>query len=141
MINAFVCYGLFTVRRPNDEGVETFPLNLGVLSVLGSRTNIFASILDAAEQQLGIDLRSTWALSMVRRSLEPLAIGLLLVGWLSTSLTVVGIEEQGLIERLGVPVGGRAASAGTSFALALAGGPRVSDSRAARAEHYGRPRR
>jgi len=107
-INASVCYGLFTVRRRDDEGVETFSLNLGVLSALGDRTNILASILDAAEQQLGIDLRSTWALSIVRRSLEPLAIGLLFVGWLSTSLTVVGVEEQGLIERLGVPVGGEA---------------------------------
>jgi regulator of protease activity HflC (stomatin/prohibitin superfamily) len=106
VINAFVCYGLFTVRRTDDKGVETFPLNLGVLSVLGERTNILASVLDAAEQQLGIDLRSTWALSIVRRGLEPLAIGLLFVGWLSTSLTVVGVEEQGLVERLGVPVGG-----------------------------------
>jgi regulator of protease activity HflC (stomatin/prohibitin superfamily) len=107
-INASVCYGLFTVRQRDDEGVETFPLNLGVLSALGDRTNILASVLDAAEQQLGIDLRSTWALSIVRRSLEPLAIGLLFVGWLSTSLTVVGVEEQGLIERLGVRVGGEA---------------------------------
>jgi len=106
LINVFVCYGLFTVRRRDDEGVESFPLNLSVLSVLGERTNILASLLDAAEQQLGIDLRSTWALSIVRRSVEPLAIGLLFVGWLSTSLTVVGIEEQGLTERLGVPVGG-----------------------------------
>ena len=49
------------------------------------------------EAQLGIDLRSTWALTVVRRSLEPLLIGLCLVGWLSTSLTVVA-EEQGLVE-------------------------------------------
>ncbi|HEX4047892.1 MAG TPA: protease modulator HflK, partial [Elusimicrobiota bacterium] len=31
-------------------------------------------------------------------------IGLCLLGWLSTSLTVVGPSEQGLVERLGVPV-------------------------------------
>src|SRR6202030_2880425 len=78
-----------------------------VLSALGSRPNIFASILDTGEQQLGIDLRSTWALTVVRRSLEPLVIGLCFVGWLSTSVTVVGVEEQGLVERLGVPVGGQ----------------------------------
>ena len=84
-----------------------FPLDIGVLSVFGSRNNILASVLDAAERQLGIDLRSTWALTVVRRSLEPLVIGLLLAAWLSTSLTVVGPQEQGLVERLGVPVGGQ----------------------------------
>ena len=43
-------------------------------------------------------------ISVVRSSLEPLIIGLCLMGWLSTSLTVVGAVEQGLVERLGVPV-------------------------------------
>ena len=108
VINAALCYGLLVQRQPAGRVQESFPLDLGVLSVLGSRTNILASILDAAERQLGIDLRSTWALTVVRRSLEPLVIGLCLIGWLSTSLTVVGIEEQGLVERLGVPVGGQA---------------------------------
>jgi regulator of protease activity HflC (stomatin/prohibitin superfamily) len=82
------------------------------LSLLGSRPNILASILDTGERQLGIDLRSTWAFTVVRRSAEPLAIGLFLVGWLSTSLTVIGLQEQGLVERLGVPAGGEPLSAG-----------------------------
>jgi regulator of protease activity HflC (stomatin/prohibitin superfamily) len=106
-INAAVCYGLFAAREPLHDSVEVFPLDLPVLSALGSRPNIFASILDAGERQLGIDLRSTWALTVVRRSLEPLAIGLCFVAWMSTSLTVVGIEEEGLVERLGVPVQGQ----------------------------------
>jgi regulator of protease activity HflC (stomatin/prohibitin superfamily) len=42
---------------------------------------------------------------VVRRGLEPLVISLFLVGWISTSLTVVGPHDQGLVERLGVPVG------------------------------------
>jgi len=81
-------------------------LDLAVLTVLGSRANVLAGILDSGERQLGIDLRSTWALTVVRNGMEPLLIGLFLVGWLSTSLTVVAPEEQGLVERLGVPVGG-----------------------------------
>ena len=88
---------------------------LGTASVLAASWKVAnlvlvdtaASLLDAAEQQLGIDLRSTWALSVVRRSLEPLAITLALVGWLSTSLTVVGLEEQDLVKRLGVPLTGQ----------------------------------
>jgi regulator of protease activity HflC (stomatin/prohibitin superfamily) len=105
-VNAAICYGLFAVKSAQEESSAVFPLDIGVLSVLGSRTNIFGSILDSAERQLGIDLRSTWALVVLRRSLEPLLLSLLLIGWLSTAVTVVGIEEQGLIERLGVPVGG-----------------------------------
>ncbi len=70
-VNVAVCYSLLAAKRPESE-VEIFPLDLGVLSVLGSRPNILASVLDAAERQLGIDLRSTWALTVVRRSVEPL---------------------------------------------------------------------
>jgi regulator of protease activity HflC (stomatin/prohibitin superfamily) len=105
-VNLAVCYGLLTVMRPVDETPGTFPLDFGVLWLLGNRTNVLASVLDAGERQLGIDLRSTWAITVVRRSLEPLIIGLCLIGWLSTSMTVVGVAEQGLVERLGVPVQG-----------------------------------
>ena len=104
-IAAAVCYGLYRARQPRDGTPPVFPLDLTILSVLGARTNLLASVLDSAEAQLGIDLRSTWALTVVRRSLEPLVIGLCLLAWLSTSLTVVGVDEQGLVERLGVPVG------------------------------------
>jgi regulator of protease activity HflC (stomatin/prohibitin superfamily) len=65
-----------------------------------------ASVLDSAERQLGIDLRSTWALAVVRQSVEPLVIALCAVAWLSTMLTVVGVDEQGIVERLGTPVAG-----------------------------------
>jgi len=105
-INGAVCYSLW-VAPIQSASANAFPPDIAVLSVLGRRWNIPANILDAAEQQLGIDLRSTWALTILRRSLEPLAIVLCLAGWLSTSLTVVGIGEQGLIERLGVPVAGQ----------------------------------
>jgi len=106
LINFAVCYGLLSAKPAEREGRQTFPLDLGVLSVLGSRPNIAASVLDSAEQQLGIDLRSTWALAVVRQSLEPLAIALCAIGWLSTSLTIVGVDEQALVERFGVPVTG-----------------------------------
>ena len=104
--NVALGYGLLTAARSGGRPRKTFPLDLGVLSLLGSRANVLASVLDAAQRQLGIDLRSTWALTVVRRSAEPLVIGLCLLGWLSTCLTVVGLQEQGLVERFGVPVGG-----------------------------------
>lgn len=104
MLNVVVCFQLATARPAIDDLDEGFPLDLGVLSVLGSRPNVLASVLDAMEGQLGIDLRSTWALTVVRRSAEPLVIALATVAWLSTSLTVVGPDEDALVERLGVPV-------------------------------------
>jgi regulator of protease activity HflC (stomatin/prohibitin superfamily) len=114
ILNAVICCNLIEKRRTAQiaGAVPVFPLDFTLLSVLGSRPNIVASILDAGEQQLGIDLRSTWALAVVRRSVEPLIIGLCLMGWLSTSLTVVGVEEQGLVERLGIPVSGQPLSPG-----------------------------
>jgi len=106
-LDASICYGLFRTRQRKDTDGETFRLDFALLSVLGSRPNILASALDAVERQLGIDLRTTWALIIVRRALEPLLIGLCLIAWLSTSLTVVGTDDQGLVERLGVPQAGQ----------------------------------
>jgi len=111
-VDAGVCLSLFIAKQPKTETFDGFPLDFGLLSALGSRPNILASVLDTGERQLGIDLRSTWALTVVRRSIEPLLIGLCLLAWLSTSLTVVGVQEQGLIERLGVPVEGKPLSPG-----------------------------
>jgi regulator of protease activity HflC (stomatin/prohibitin superfamily) len=106
LVYVAACYGLLTAISSHDAGPQRFPIDLDVFSVLGARHNILGSVLDSAERQLGIDLRSTWALAFVRQSLEPLLIALCVVGWLSTSLTVVGVDEQGLLERLGVPVTG-----------------------------------
>ena len=108
IVNVAICCALFAMKQRQETGVrEAFPLDIGVSSLLGSRPNVLASILDGAERQLGIDLRSTWALTVVRRSLEPLLVGLFLLAWLSTSLTVVGVQEQGLVEHLGVAAGGQ----------------------------------
>jgi regulator of protease activity HflC (stomatin/prohibitin superfamily) len=111
ILNASVCGGLLFARR-HDQQPGVFWLDLGVLSALGARPNLVASVLDAGERQLGIDLRSTWALAVVRRSVEPLVIGLCFLGWLSTSLTVIGPQDEGLVERLGVPVAGAPLSPG-----------------------------
>ena len=106
-LNVAVCHGLLRVAQSEGRALDIFPTNLRVLSIFGGRANVLASVLDAAERQLGIDLRSTWALSVVRRSIEPLAMGLCLLAWLSTSVTVVRVDEQGLVERLGIPLGGQ----------------------------------
>ena len=105
-MNAALCYDLVTTSADSRDAGAAFDVDFGVTRLLGSRANPLASLMDGAQAQLGIDLRSTWALAVVRHSLEPLVVGLALVGWLTTSLTVVGVDEQGLVERFGVPVPG-----------------------------------
>lgn len=95
-----VCFELSIARIPDRPG---FPTNLRTFALFGSRAHPLGSALDLAEQQLGIDLRSTWALTVIRRTAEPLLIALLVVGWLATALTVVAPDEQGIVEHFGVP--------------------------------------
>ena len=105
-LNAALCYDLFTASGESRDAGAVFDVEFAVTRLLGSRANPLASLMDGTQAQLGIDLRSTWALAVVRHSLEPLVVGLALVGWLTTSLTVIGVDEQGLVERFGVPVAG-----------------------------------
>lgn len=103
-VNAAICISLIAAKRLASGAADVFPLDLGLLSLLGGRANILGSMLDSAQRQLGIDLRSTWALAVLRRSIEPLIVSLCLMGWLATSFTVIGAQDQGLMERLGVPL-------------------------------------
>ena len=95
LVDSAVVFQVLTARSADAGRRTTVPARLGVLLLLGGRANVVASVLDAVQRQLGIDVRSTWALTVVRRSLEPLLIGLLLVGWLSTSVDVVRVDELG----------------------------------------------
>lgn len=106
--NTAVCYDM-ALAAPRSAAPH---IDFAITRVCGSRANVLASLLDAAHAQLGIDLRSTWALTVVRSGLEPLAIALILVAWLSTSLTIVDVHEQALIERLGAAVPGQALDPG-----------------------------
>ncbi|MEM9595181.1 MAG: protease modulator HflK [Acidobacteriota bacterium] len=77
-------------------GTDVFSLQL-----LCSRFNPLGSLFDVLAEVFGIDLRGAWALAFMRRSLLPLAGGLLVVGWLSSSFVVVEASNVGLLERFG----------------------------------------
>jgi regulator of protease activity HflC (stomatin/prohibitin superfamily) len=99
-IVALACIELLSARR--DDG--GFPVELRIVSALGRRANLLASLLDTAQQELGIDLRSTWALAVVRRFAQPLVAGLCVLGWLSTGVTIINANEVGLVERFGATI-------------------------------------
>jgi len=91
-----------SLNRWTEDVGKPLPLaDLAVARVLGSRANPVSSLLDATEAFLGVDLRGSWALRVVREGAEPLAITALFVGWLGTSLTQVHLYEQGVVERFG----------------------------------------
>jgi regulator of protease activity HflC (stomatin/prohibitin superfamily) len=58
----------------------------------------------AMRREFGIDLSRSWAIAFVVRATLPLAIGFVVMGWLLTGLTVLGIDQRGVYERFGVPL-------------------------------------
>lgn len=72
-----------------------------LLQLLASRFNPISSLFAVLAEVFGIDLKGTWALTVIRRSLLPLAAGLALVGWLATAVVMVPTTAVGVHERFG----------------------------------------
>ncbi|WP_429196683.1 SPFH domain-containing protein [Luteibacter sp. W1I16] len=52
----------------------------------------------------GIDLAGSWVLAFLVRAAFPVGLFVLLLAWLSSAVTVLGVSERAVVERLGVPV-------------------------------------
>jgi regulator of protease activity HflC (stomatin/prohibitin superfamily) len=63
------------------------------------------SVFDQLDGAFGVDLRHTLALSVARRAVEPLVLVLAAIGWLSTAVTVLEVEQRGVLERFGAVQG------------------------------------
>jgi regulator of protease activity HflC (stomatin/prohibitin superfamily) len=111
-----VCAGELWVRsavgavRPRDPRPSVAPPRLVALQVLLCGGVSLHGLAELAEQRLGLSLRSTWAITFVRRSAGVLLVSLVGLVWLSTTLAVVGPQEQGIRLRFGglvsrMPVG------------------------------------
>lgn len=81
------------------------PAELFCLQLSCSRLDPITSVFSVLTDVFGIDLRGTWALTFIRRSLLPLALGLAAVGWLATAFVMVDTDEKGVLERFGKRVG------------------------------------
>ena len=110
------CAGELWVRsavgavRPRDPRPSVAPPRLVALQVLLCGGVSLHGLAELAEQRLGLSLRSTWAITFVRRSARVLLVSLIGLVWLSTTLAVVGPQEQGIRLRFGglvsrMPVG------------------------------------
>jgi regulator of protease activity HflC (stomatin/prohibitin superfamily) len=94
--------GLAAALRPIPPGdTVRVPTRSVVLGSLLPGRNPLAVLAETAERRLGLTLRSTWALTVLRRGLAPALLAAGLVAWSATALVVIGPEEQGLHFRLG----------------------------------------
>jgi regulator of protease activity HflC (stomatin/prohibitin superfamily) len=66
-----------------------------------AQNNPVDAIFGALQRGLGLDLRGSWALTVLRRALQPLALVGVVVGWLSSGLLMLRPDEQAIVERFG----------------------------------------
>lgn len=90
-------------RRPARIEPAYRPFLLGLVA---SRWNPVSSLFGTLTDAFGIDLRGTWALRFIQRSLAPLALGLLLLAWLGSAFTLIDTDEVGMLETFGAPSDG-----------------------------------
>ena len=92
--------GLFGfVRRP-PKG-SAFGADLFTARLLGSAYNPIQSIFNGVEDTFGVDVRSSWALSFLRRVSFGLILGLGLFTWSLSAIVVVDESQSAVRERLG----------------------------------------
>jgi regulator of protease activity HflC (stomatin/prohibitin superfamily) len=70
--------------------------------LFASRANPVASLFAVLADAFGVDLRGTYALTVARRALGPVLLGLALVAWSATALVTVPFDRVGVAERFGV---------------------------------------
>ncbi len=87
------------LRRPRAGGA--FGADLLVTRLLGSSFNLLQSVFTAVELTFGVDVRSSWALSYLRRASPPVLAGMVLLAWLLSAVVVVDSSQRAVRERFG----------------------------------------
>jgi regulator of protease activity HflC (stomatin/prohibitin superfamily) len=102
-----VCVLELCLRGLGRKPVAVDPTaNLFSLRLIASRWNPISSFFGTLTEAFGIDLRGTWALGFIQRSLPPLGLGLVLLAWLGSAFTLVDMDEVGVLETFGQPASG-----------------------------------
>ena len=101
-VDVFVMQLRKLVSGWSNSTADSEPIGV-LLWLLGSANNPIHSLFNTLHHQLGVDFRSSWALVVLRRAIEPVLVFSLLLGWFSTALVTVE-PIQTVVERLGVPL-------------------------------------
>jgi len=93
------------------------PVELVTLAALFRGRNPLDSLFEQAQERLGATVRTARAVALFRRVLVPLAVAMGAVLWLSTCVTVIPPEEEGLRLRFGRLVSRRPVPPGLAWKL------------------------
>ncbi|MEL6196121.1 MAG: protease modulator HflK [Myxococcota bacterium] len=87
------------VWRPGVEAA--FGADLLTSRFVGSSFNPLQSIFIAVERTFGVDVRSSWALTFLRRATAPVLLGIAVTAWLLSTTVIVDASQQAVRERFG----------------------------------------
>jgi len=62
------------------------------------------SLAGPIQAQLGLDFSRSWALRFARSAALPVLVGLGMVAWALTGVSLIGLDQRGVYERFGAPV-------------------------------------
>ena len=88
---------------PVTRATEASGLGDSMLTALLLTRGEGAAFGHGLKERFGIDLTQSWAVRFLKRAAIPLSAILLLIGWLVSGLTTLGVSERGVYERLGAP--------------------------------------
>jgi len=92
--------GLWGVIRRHGANAD-FGADLQISRFLGSSFNPFQSLFIAVERTFGVDVRSSWALTFLRRTSAPVVCGLAVVAWMLSAVVMVDASQRAVRERFG----------------------------------------
>lgn len=90
-------------RSRNEIASMPQALYCAFIHIFCSEWSPLKSFFSYLNDRAGIDIRKSWAISVLRRSTEPLIFGSIFFGWMSTSLVMIDTHEHGVLEHFGVP--------------------------------------
>jgi regulator of protease activity HflC (stomatin/prohibitin superfamily) len=76
----------------------------GIAGMLRFQWPDMAALSVTVTRQVGFDLGRSWALGFVRRALLPASGALIVLGWLLSGVSALGLSERAVYESLGRPV-------------------------------------
>ncbi len=88
------------------SSVAIAPIRLLLREAIFTASNPVTSLLHTIESHCGVSLRSSWAITFVKRSLIPLSLALIVSAWGMTSLSIVETHQFAIREHFGRPVEG-----------------------------------
>jgi regulator of protease activity HflC (stomatin/prohibitin superfamily) len=96
--------GLIAPFLPVSRAAEARGLGDSLIAALLLTRGDGALFGHGLKERFGIDLTQSWAIRFLKRAALPLLAILLVIGWLISGLTTLGVAERGVYERFGAPV-------------------------------------